>query len=92
MCLEDFESGDPVRVLPCQHVYHVVCIDTWLIDKGTCPYCKMDFMTKSFPEEKKSVCGWVWLRVLHERLRGTVADRCASSLCAALLHMTRKLY
>ncbi|KAJ2160208.1 hypothetical protein GGF46_002417 [Coemansia sp. RSA 552] len=43
ICLEEFETGEQLRELPCMHKYHVVCIDTWLVSRSTCcPYCKMD--------------------------------------------------
>lgn len=38
ICTEDFKVGEDVRVLPCNHQYHPVCIDPWLINiSGTCP-------------------------------------------------------
>lgn len=38
ICTEDFEKGEDVRVLPCNHKYHPVCIDPWLLNvSGTCP-------------------------------------------------------
>ncbi len=30
VCLEDFSTGDRVKVLPCKHAYHPQCIDEWL--------------------------------------------------------------
>mmetsp|Transcript_9288 Transcript_9288/g.23084 ORF Transcript_9288/g.23084 Transcript_9288/m.23084 type:complete len:661 (+) Transcript_9288:247-2229(+) len=48
ICLESFREGDRLRVLPCNHSFHVGCIDRWL--SGThshnecftagCPTCK----------------------------------------------------
>ena len=48
ICLEPFREGDRLRVLPCNHSFHVGCIDRWL--SGThshnecftagCPTCK----------------------------------------------------
>lgn len=39
ICMNDFEYGDPIRFLPCLHIYHVDCIDTWLMRSFTCPSC-----------------------------------------------------
>jgi hypothetical protein len=33
ICLEDFAKGDNVRVLPCEHIFHVDEIDDWLINR-----------------------------------------------------------
>lgn len=35
----DFVYGDPIRFLPCLHIYHVNCIDDWLMRSFTCPSC-----------------------------------------------------
>lgn len=35
----DFEYGDPIRFLPCLHIYHMDCIDPWLMRSFTCPSC-----------------------------------------------------
>ena len=38
VCTEDFLDGENVRILPCAHIYHQRCIDSWLLDfSGTCP-------------------------------------------------------
>ncbi|CAG8573564.1 2724_t:CDS:2 [Funneliformis caledonium] len=44
ICLDDFESGVELRVLPCHHQYHKICIDPWLLDiSPLCPMCKTDY-------------------------------------------------
>lgn len=48
ICLEPFVDGDRLRVLPCNHSFHVGCIDRWLSGSHShhecftsgCPTCK----------------------------------------------------
>ncbi|KAJ4313673.1 hypothetical protein N0V94_006843 [Neodidymelliopsis sp. IMI 364377] len=38
ICTEDFEKGQDIRVLPCDHKFHPECVDPWLLNvSGTCP-------------------------------------------------------
>jgi len=44
ICLDDFEAGETVRVLPCRHAFHSACIDEWLVNRQAfCPVCKGDW-------------------------------------------------
>ncbi|KAL2060002.1 hypothetical protein VTL71DRAFT_9824 [Oculimacula yallundae] len=42
ICLEDYESGiSEIRELPCGHIFHPECIDTFLANNSSlCPMCK----------------------------------------------------
>jgi len=42
VCLEDFQAGDHLRVLPCFHRYHSGCVDNWFSRSRLCPVCKHD--------------------------------------------------
>jgi hypothetical protein len=39
ICLGEFETGEHLRRLPCQHSFHSDCIASWLGVKHTCPLC-----------------------------------------------------
>jgi hypothetical protein len=40
VCLNEYEAGETLRVLPCTHRFHVECIDRWLLTQScTCPLC-----------------------------------------------------
>ncbi|KAH8154170.1 uncharacterized protein LAJ45_01938 [Morchella importuna] len=48
VCMEDFESGVDLRVLPCHHSFHPDCIDPWLLNvAGSCPLCRIDLRLKT---------------------------------------------
>lgn len=48
ICLESFEDGESLRMLPCMHAYHTPCIDTWLQQKASCPVCKISIRDPVF--------------------------------------------
>ncbi|CAL5362035.1 unnamed protein product [Camellia sinensis] len=48
ICLEDYNVGERLRVLPCRHKFHAFCVDAWLTTWRTfCPVCKRDARTST---------------------------------------------
>lgn len=48
ICLEDYNVGEKLRILPCRHKFHAFCVDSWLTSWRTfCPVCKRDARTST---------------------------------------------
>ncbi|KAK2983731.1 hypothetical protein RJ640_024084 [Escallonia rubra] len=60
VCLGELEGGNMVRLLPnCMHVFHVPCIDEWLMAHTSCPVCRSPIVApanNSFPALSLHVC------------------------------------
>ncbi|XP_034416099.1 E3 ubiquitin-protein ligase RNF128a [Cyclopterus lumpus] len=44
VCIESYKAGEVVTVLTCDHIFHKVCIEPWLLERRTCPMCKCDIL------------------------------------------------
>jgi Ring finger domain len=54
ICLDDYQAGDRLRCLPCNHAFHAKCIAKWLSERSaTCPLCKAEICDDQ-PEEDEN--------------------------------------
>jgi len=42
VCLEDYQSSDQLKILPCSHRFHKACINPWLSHQKHCPVCRKE--------------------------------------------------
>lgn len=42
ICYIDYEFGDEVVTLDCEHAYHPACLKEWLKKNNKCPICKQE--------------------------------------------------
>lgn len=40
ICIGSYETGQQLRLLPCGHDFHDICIDKWLKVSNSCPVCR----------------------------------------------------
>ncbi|KAI3962564.1 hypothetical protein MKW92_052523 [Papaver armeniacum] len=46
ICLENYDNNDTLRLLPnCGHLFHLNCVDPWLLQHPSCPICRSSPMT-----------------------------------------------
>lgn len=45
ICLSDLEAGKTALRLPCNHCFHVDCIEDWLKKSNECPVCRFELPT-----------------------------------------------
>jgi len=45
ICLEENKIGSTVKRLPCGHLFHPCCIDSWISKHCTCPVCRYELET-----------------------------------------------
>uniref|UniRef100_I3MV19 E3 ubiquitin-protein ligase ZNRF4 n=1 Tax=Ictidomys tridecemlineatus TaxID=43179 RepID=I3MV19_ICTTR len=81
ICLDEYEEGDRLKILPCSHTYHCRCIGPWFSQaaRRSCPVCKQsvastedgsDSTVESFGDEDASLPGHqppIW--AIQARLR-----------------------
>ena len=52
ICQIAFTDTTICRVIKnCNHIFHINCIDTWLHEHTTCPFCRYDLLNITIPNE-----------------------------------------
>mmetsp|Transcript_11292 Transcript_11292/g.25937 ORF Transcript_11292/g.25937 Transcript_11292/m.25937 type:complete len:280 (+) Transcript_11292:58-897(+) len=49
ICLQDFNVGEEISRLPCLHLFHVSCLDTWIRSHDERPWCPFRCDCKRHP-------------------------------------------
>ena len=42
ICMDEFNEEEKVTLLPCEHIFHMECIEKWLLNEKTCLFCKSE--------------------------------------------------
>jgi E3 ubiquitin-protein ligase RNF115/126 len=65
ICLDNFEIGNILRILECNHEFHEECILTWLKSNNTCPICRHELESNDPNYERRKNNHRENLRNLH---------------------------
>ncbi|KQJ90655.1 probable E3 ubiquitin-protein ligase XERICO [Brachypodium distachyon] len=64
VCLVRFEAEAVVNRLPCGHLFHRACLETWLdYDHATCPLCRSRLLPPAAADDSRSppAPGLAWI-------------------------------
>lgn len=42
ICFDPIKLEEKIYRIPCEHKFHIICINSWLDDNNTCPLCRLD--------------------------------------------------
>lgn len=51
ICQIEYEEGEQLAALQCQHPFHTECINQWLQIKKVCPICSIEVTPRSNPDK-----------------------------------------
>ncbi|CAH8436373.1 unnamed protein product [Schistosoma rodhaini] len=70
ICIEPFKAMDNIRILPCRHYFHKLCIDPWLLEQRSCPMCKLDIL-QAYGFRAELFCSYTNLETLSNQVLST---------------------
>ena len=50
-CLTDFEKEDEIRLTTCFHLFHELCLESWMKKHANCPFCRKNHDLKTLEAE-----------------------------------------
>lgn len=86
ICLEDYENKVTlIRQLPCHHIYHPACIDSFLMKRSSlCPLCKQSVLPKGYIPPDALLTSATVMRERRRRRQAARASRSPDQDSAAL--------
>lgn len=59
ICLDNLLEGEFCRVLPgCNHVFHLNCVDKWLLKSPVCPVCRSSVRLLDHEAKSRGAIDW----------------------------------
>ncbi len=46
ICFSEYKLKEKIKKLPCNHLFHINCVDTWMKKEKKCPFCKEEVKLK----------------------------------------------
>ncbi|CAH8437081.1 unnamed protein product [Schistosoma bovis] len=87
ICIEPFKAMDNIRILPCRHYFHKLCIDPWLLEQRSCPMCKLDIL-QAYGFRAELFCSYTNLESLSNQVLSTSGPTLSiSSVCSTFSNL-----